>query len=86
MQTRMACTKAGHPRLGRKKQKSGSQMHAARPSIDRYSAVNGSSAISLARLIARVIIRWCEAQFPVVLLGRIFPLSETYLRIFATFL
>jgi len=52
----------------------------------RYSAVNGSRAISLALLTARVKTRWCDAQVPVALLGRIFPLSEMYLRSLAAFL
>ena len=44
-----------------------------------YSAVYGIRATCLALLIATVSALWCFAQFPVILLGRIFPLSETYL-------
>ena len=34
--------------------------------------------------MATVSALWCFAQFPVILLGRIFPLSETYFFSFAT--
>lgn len=51
-----------------------------------YSVVNGRSAISLALLMARVRTLWWDAQVPVVLLGRIFPLSEMYLLSLAGFL
>src|SRR5438067_1228215 len=55
------------------------------PALD-YSAVNGSRAISRARLTAAATHRWCRAQVPVVRRGRILPRSEVDRFSFATFL
>jgi hypothetical protein len=40
-----------------------------------YSPLKGNRAIFLALLIARASSLWCRAQFPVNLLGFIFPRS-----------
>ena len=50
-----------------------------------YSAIANSGLDVYKRqlLIATVRALWCLAQFPVILLGRIFPLSEMYFLNFA---